>query len=90
MKRGGKNIAVTEKNKKEYIDRMVKWRLERGTKQQTNSLIRLLYFLDYFYLDKTVDVFKTIFQCFVLSILINTKYSQSKMYFKLNKPSLKF
>jgi len=40
LKRGGKNIAVTEKNKKEYIDRMVKWRLERGTKQQTNSLIR--------------------------------------------------
>nr|XP_009857929.2 E3 ubiquitin-protein ligase HECW2-like [Ciona intestinalis] len=40
LKPNGKNIAVTEKNKKEYIERMVKWRVVRGTREQTNMLIR--------------------------------------------------
>uniref|UniRef100_A0A452R5Z6 HECT-type E3 ubiquitin transferase n=1 Tax=Ursus americanus TaxID=9643 RepID=A0A452R5Z6_URSAM len=30
LKPGGANIPVTEKNKKEYIERMVKWRIERA------------------------------------------------------------
>ena len=40
MKTNGKNIAVTEKNKKEYIERMVKWRVERGITEQTDNLVR--------------------------------------------------
>ncbi len=30
LKTGGKSMVVTEKNKKEYLERMVKWRLERS------------------------------------------------------------
>jgi len=40
LKTNGKNIAVSEKNKKEYIERMVKWRVERGVAEQTASLVR--------------------------------------------------
>ncbi|XP_076361477.1 E3 ubiquitin-protein ligase HECW2-like isoform X1 [Tachypleus tridentatus] len=43
LKSGGKNITVTERNKKEYIDRMVKRRLERGVAEQTESLVRGFY-----------------------------------------------
>jgi hypothetical protein len=43
LKTGGKNLAVTEKNKKEYIDRMVKWRLERGVAEQTEHLVKGFY-----------------------------------------------
>ncbi|KAK0141752.1 E3 ubiquitin-protein ligase HECW2 [Merluccius polli] len=43
LKVGGANIAVTEKNKKEYIERTVKWRIERGVVQQTESLVRGFY-----------------------------------------------
>lgn len=31
---------VTERNKKEYIDRMVRWRVERGVQEQTQSMLR--------------------------------------------------
>ena len=34
---------MTEKNKKEYMERMVKWRIERGVVQQTESLVRGFY-----------------------------------------------
>ncbi|XP_074520629.1 E3 ubiquitin-protein ligase HECW2 isoform X1 [Halichoeres trimaculatus] len=43
LKAGGANIPVSEKNKKEYIERMVKWRIERGVVQQTESLVRGFY-----------------------------------------------
>ncbi|KAI1902129.1 hypothetical protein AGOR_G00041530 [Albula goreensis] len=43
LKSGGANIQVTEKNKKEYIERMVKWRVERGVVQQTEALVRGFY-----------------------------------------------
>lgn len=43
LKPGGANIPVTEKNKKEYIERMVKWRVERGVVQQTEALVRGFY-----------------------------------------------
>ncbi|KAI5745050.1 hypothetical protein M8J76_007751 [Diaphorina citri] len=43
LKPGGRNIAVTEKNKKEYIERIVRWRLERGVADQTESLVRGFY-----------------------------------------------
>ncbi|XP_043268257.1 E3 ubiquitin-protein ligase HECW2 [Venturia canescens] len=43
LKPGGRNITVTEKNKKEYIERVVRWRLERGVSEQTESLVRGFY-----------------------------------------------
>uniref|UniRef100_A0A669CKR9 HECT-type E3 ubiquitin transferase n=1 Tax=Oreochromis niloticus TaxID=8128 RepID=A0A669CKR9_ORENI len=43
LKPGGANIPVSEKNKKEYIERMVKWRIERGVVHQTESLVRGFY-----------------------------------------------
>ncbi|KAG1652376.1 E3 ubiquitin-protein ligase HECW2 [Nymphon striatum] len=43
LKPSGRNINVTEKNKKEYIERMVKWRLERGVAEQTEALVRGFY-----------------------------------------------
>ncbi|XP_056287626.1 E3 ubiquitin-protein ligase HECW2-like isoform X2 [Pseudoliparis swirei] len=43
LKPCGANIPVCEKNKKEYIERMVKWRIERGVVQQTDSLVRGFY-----------------------------------------------
>lgn len=43
LKSGGANLQVTEKNKKDYIERMTKWRVERGVVQQTEALIRGFY-----------------------------------------------
>uniref|UniRef100_A0A4W4DUF7 HECT-type E3 ubiquitin transferase n=1 Tax=Electrophorus electricus TaxID=8005 RepID=A0A4W4DUF7_ELEEL len=43
LKPGGASVPVSEKNKKEYIERMVKWRIERGVAQQTESLVRGFY-----------------------------------------------
>ncbi|XP_055685027.1 E3 ubiquitin-protein ligase HECW2 isoform X2 [Lutzomyia longipalpis] len=43
LKPGGKNMGVNEKNKKEYLERMVKWRLERGVQEQTESLVKGFY-----------------------------------------------
>ncbi|CAH1790465.1 unnamed protein product [Owenia fusiformis] len=43
LKPNGRHIPVTEKNKKDYIDRVVKWRVERGVVEQTESLVRGFY-----------------------------------------------
>ncbi|XP_060527932.1 E3 ubiquitin-protein ligase HECW2 isoform X2 [Cylas formicarius] len=43
LKPGGRNVPVTEKNKKEYLERIVRWRLERGVSEQTESLVRGFY-----------------------------------------------
>lgn len=63
LKPGGRNVLVTEKNKKvfvgkslgclgvlkgvlflqEYLERIVRWRLERGVSEQTESLVRGFY-----------------------------------------------
>lgn len=43
LKPNGKNIPVTEKTKKEYIEKMVNWRLERGVTEQTECLIKGFY-----------------------------------------------
>ena len=43
LKPNGKNISVIEKNKKEYIERLVKWRVERGVVEQTESLVKGFY-----------------------------------------------
>lgn len=43
LKPNGKNLPVTEKNKREYLEKMVKWRLERGVRDQTESLVKGFY-----------------------------------------------
>ena len=40
LKANGRNVAVTEKNKKDYIERMIRWRLDRGVAEQAQSLVR--------------------------------------------------
>jgi hypothetical protein len=37
---GGVDIAVTEANKIEYVNEMVKWRVERGVSEQMESIVR--------------------------------------------------
>ncbi|XP_076319782.1 uncharacterized protein LOC143230323 isoform X2 [Tachypleus tridentatus] len=39
LKPGGSGIVVTQKNKKDYIKRMIKWRLQRGVAKQTEALV---------------------------------------------------
>ena len=36
-------MAVTEKNKHEYIQRVIKWRVERGVHSQTEALVKGFY-----------------------------------------------
>lgn len=40
LKQGGLDIPVEEDNKQEYIDLMVKWRMDRGVSQQMESLVK--------------------------------------------------
>ncbi|KAG7266605.1 hypothetical protein CRUP_031552, partial [Coryphaenoides rupestris] len=67
LKPGGAGIPVSEKNKKEYIERMVKWRIERGVSQQTESLVRGFY--------EVVDVrLVSVFDARELELLFNPYY----------------
>jgi len=43
LKENGRNLPVTEKNKFEYINRLIKWRVERGVQQQTEALVKGFY-----------------------------------------------
>ena len=43
LKPGGRNVTVCEANKKDYLERVVRWRLERGVSEQTDSLVRGFY-----------------------------------------------
>lgn len=43
LKPNGKNITVTNRNKKEYIDKMVSWRIDRGVNEQKEHLMRGFY-----------------------------------------------
>lgn len=36
---GGKDIEVTESNKHEYVEQMVRWRVERGVAEQMESIV---------------------------------------------------
>lgn len=36
---GGKEMEVTEENKHEYVEQMVRWRVERGVAEQTESIV---------------------------------------------------
>eukprot|EP00051_Salpingoeca_urceolata_P010307 m.125724 g.125724 ORF g.125724 m.125724 type:complete len:665 (+) comp16658_c1_seq1:1298-3292(+) len=40
LKPGGAQIAVTDANKKEYVDLVVQWRLTRGVEKQTQEFLR--------------------------------------------------
>ncbi|XP_017484457.1 PREDICTED: E3 ubiquitin-protein ligase HECW2-like [Rhagoletis zephyria] len=40
LKPGGRNISLTERNKKEYIERMIRWRVERGVAEQSQALLK--------------------------------------------------
>lgn len=40
LKTNGRHIAVTEKNRKEYIERMVRWRVGRGVSEQMDTLVK--------------------------------------------------
>ena len=42
LKKGGSKIPVTKKNKKEYVELMVNWRLSRGVQKQMEALIASL------------------------------------------------
>ncbi|RNA02063.1 E3 ubiquitin- ligase [Brachionus plicatilis] len=43
LKENGRNVPVTEKNKWEYIQRVVKWRVEGGVQKQTEALVKGFY-----------------------------------------------
>ncbi|ETN64583.1 E3 ubiquitin-protein ligase HECW2 [Anopheles darlingi] len=43
LRPNGRNIAVTERNKRDYLERIIKWRLERGVLPQTEELLRGFY-----------------------------------------------
>lgn len=43
LKPGGRNVTVCEANKKDYLERVVRWRLERGVSEQIDSLVRGFY-----------------------------------------------
>uniref|UniRef100_A0A182QP62 HECT-type E3 ubiquitin transferase n=1 Tax=Anopheles farauti TaxID=69004 RepID=A0A182QP62_9DIPT len=40
LKPNGRNITVSERNKRDYLERIIKWRLERGVLEQTEWLVR--------------------------------------------------
>jgi len=40
LKPNGKNISVTQENKREYVDLMVKWKIERGMGEQMAQIIK--------------------------------------------------
>ncbi|XP_023935153.2 E3 ubiquitin-protein ligase HECW2 isoform X2 [Bicyclus anynana] len=40
LKAGGRDVPVTERNKKEYLERLVRWRVERGVAEQSEWLVR--------------------------------------------------
>jgi hypothetical protein len=40
LKPGGRDVPVTDRNKKEYLERVVRWRVERGVADQTEWLVR--------------------------------------------------
>ncbi|GAB6021682.1 hypothetical protein CHUAL_004262 [Chamberlinius hualienensis] len=63
LKSAGKSIMVTEKNKKEYIERVVKWRLERGVSEQTESLVKGFY---------EVNEFRLLYSVILLIFIITT------------------
>ncbi|KOB79254.1 putative E3 ubiquitin-protein ligase HECW2, partial [Operophtera brumata] len=40
LKAGGRDVPVTDKNKKEYLERVLRWRVQRGVADQTEWLVR--------------------------------------------------
>lgn len=40
LKPGGRDVPVTERNRADYLERLVRWRVERGVAHQTEWLVR--------------------------------------------------
>ena len=40
LKPNGKNILVTENNKREYVELVIKWKIERGMGEQMQQLVK--------------------------------------------------
>ena len=40
LKPGGMDLLVTEENKREYVELIMRWRLDRGVQQQMESLLK--------------------------------------------------
>ena len=40
LKPNGHNIPVTEENKQEYVDLMIKWKIERGMGEQMQQIVK--------------------------------------------------
>ncbi|CAF1234978.1 unnamed protein product [Rotaria magnacalcarata] len=43
LKPDGKNCQVTERNKREFLDLIIKWRIERGVQEQIDCFVRGFY-----------------------------------------------
>ncbi|CAF0995991.1 unnamed protein product [Adineta steineri] len=43
LKPDGKNCQVTERNKREFLDLIIKWRIERGVQEQIDYFVRGFY-----------------------------------------------
>ena len=43
LKADGKNCQVTERNKREFLDLIIKWRIERGVQEQIDCFVRGFY-----------------------------------------------
>ncbi|CAF3915427.1 unnamed protein product [Rotaria sp. Silwood2] len=43
LKPEGKNCQVTERNKREFLDLIIKWRIERGVQEQIDCFVRGFY-----------------------------------------------
>lgn len=39
----GRDLAVTDANKEDFIELMIKWRIERGVQTQTRALLNALH-----------------------------------------------
>lgn len=40
LKPNGRNVVVTEKNKKEYVDKVLRWRIDHGISEQKEALLK--------------------------------------------------
>lgn len=64
MKPNGVHIPVTNRNKKEYIDKMVSWRIDRGVTEQKEHLMKGFYEVR-----TTSDAFYSYYSIFVIFVV---------------------
>lgn len=66
LKPGGADIAVTEENKMEYIELLVRWRLDRGVSEQRAMLLRGFHEVSKFFMterERESGGCKHVFEC---------------------------